>query len=76
MPQLARPPLPVPPIRQLAVPLVPPDAEAPRSSTPAMPVIAITTQQVWTTRSPTAQAQLRQTVLRILQEVVHAAPEC
>jgi hypothetical protein len=39
------------------------------------PAITMTTQQIWASLSPTAQARLRQTVVRILQEVLHVAPE-
>ena len=70
-PRLAHPPRPAPTPRQLALPLGPPEALP--STTPPAPAITLTTQQVWTTLSPTAQ--LRQTILRILQEVVHGAPE-
>lgn len=73
IPRLAHPPRPEPTPRQLALPLDP--SEALPSTTPPAPAITLTTQQVWTTLSPTAQAQLRQTMLRILQEVVHVAPE-
>jgi hypothetical protein len=44
-------------------------------TTPTPPAIPLTPQQVWATLPPAAQAQLRQTMLRILQEVVHGAPE-
>ena len=73
MHRLARSPLPTPTPRQLALPWDPPEALP--STTPPAPAITLTTQQVWTTLSPTAQAHLRQTMLRILQEVVHVAPE-
>jgi len=77
-PRLARPPRPEPTPRQLALPLDPldpPEALPSTNPTPPAPALTLTTQQVWTTLSPTAQAQLRQTILRILQEVVHGAPE-
>ncbi len=73
MHRLAHPPLPALTLRQLALPLDPPEALP--FTTPPAPAITLTTQQVWSTLSPTAQAHLRQTMLRILQEVVHVAPE-
>ncbi len=73
LPRLAHPPRPEPTLRQLALPLDPPEALP--STTPPALAITLTPQQVWTTLSPTAQAQLRLTLLRILQEVVHGAPE-
>jgi hypothetical protein len=74
MHRLARPPFPTPAVRQLILPLDAPEALAPTTRT-AAPAITMTTQQIWATLSPTAQARLRQTVLRILQEVVHVALE-
>lgn len=76
MHKLARLPLPRPTPRQLTLPLLldPPEALAPTTRTPA-PALTMTVQQIWATLSPTAQAQLRQTLLRILKEVLHVAPE-
>jgi hypothetical protein len=73
MRRLAHPPLCAPVPHQLTLPLDPPDVCPP--PTPPAPVITLTTQQVWPTLSPTTQVLVRQTVLRILQEVVHGAPE-
>jgi hypothetical protein len=74
MHKLARLPLSPPTPRQLPLPFDPPEALSSTTRTPA-PALTMTVQQVWATLSPTAQAQLRQTVLRILQEVTHVAPE-
>ena len=74
MHQLARPSLPPTTPRQLPLPLDPPEALlATTLTTP--PAITMTTQQIWASLSPTAQARLRQTVVRILQEVLQVAPE-
>jgi len=74
MHRLARPPLPTPAPRQLTLPLAAPEA-LPSTTLTAAPAITMTPQQVWTTLSPTAQVRLRQTVLRVLLEVMHVAPE-
>jgi hypothetical protein len=74
MHKLARLPLPPPTPRQLTLPLEPPEALPSPTLTPA-PVLTLTVQQIWATLSPAAQALLRQTLLRILQEVMHVAPE-
>jgi hypothetical protein len=76
LPRLAHLPHSEPTPRQLTLPLDPWDPpEALPSTTPTPPAIPLTPQQVWATLPPAAQAQLRQTMLRILQEVVHGAPE-
>ncbi len=52
------------PSQQLPLPLEPP----PSSSRPPRPTITITPRQVWLTLTPTLQAQLRQSLVRIIQE--------
>ncbi|HSH77869.1 MAG TPA: hypothetical protein VLA19_04965 [Herpetosiphonaceae bacterium] len=38
---------------------------------PLLPVATVSTRQVWASLGPTEQGQLRQLLLRIVQEVVH-----
>src|SRR5262249_4057040 len=60
--------------RQVPLLVAPLEASLSTTRTPA-PALTMTPQQIWAPLSPTAQAQIRQTVLRILQEVGHVAPE-
>ena len=59
-------------IRQLTLPW--PEEELPRP-----PILAdgpcLPPQQVWASLSPTDQAQLRQTILRLIQEVLNDAAQ-
>ena len=52
------------PSQQLPLPLEPP----PSHSRPAHPTLTITPRQVWVSLTPSLQAQLRQSVVRIIQE--------
>ena len=52
------------PSQQLQLPFEPP----PSSSRPPHPTITITPRQVWVTLTPTLQVQVRQALVRIIQE--------
>ncbi len=52
------------PSQQLPLPLEPP----PSTSRPPHPTITITPHQVWLSLTTTLQAQLRQSLVRIIQE--------
>lgn len=52
------------PSQQLPLPLEPP----PSHPRPVHPTITITPRQVWVTLTPSLQAQLRQSLVRIIQE--------
>ena len=53
--------------RQLALPLTPP---GPGHHPPSLPVATLRPRRVWASLGQTEQAQLRQVLLRIVQEVV------
>ena len=52
---------------QLVLPLAPP---GPGYAPPPLPVATVSPRQVWASLGPTGQGQLRQLLLRIVQEVV------
>ena len=52
---------------QLALPLASP---GPGTRPPPFPVATVSTRQVWASLGPAGQGQLRQLLLRIVQEVV------
>lgn len=54
------------PSHQLPLPLEAPLARP----TPSRPTITLTLRQVWASLSPSLQAQVRQTLLRVMQEIV------
>lgn len=60
------PPPQVPAHRQLPLPL----DELPMHPHPPRPLIAIPVRQVWASLTPQVQAQVRQRLIRIVQEVV------
>jgi hypothetical protein len=67
---------PEPPYRQLSLPLAEVPPLAPTNFTPSAAMAARTTvvvppQEVWQGLSPQAQARLRQTVVHVLEEVIH-----
>ena len=64
-------PTPIAPALVLRVSPQPRSVPVPRSSPSIPDLVEVTPQQVWTTLTPTAQEQLRHTVLRVLQEVAH-----
>jgi hypothetical protein len=55
-----------PPVRQLPLPWM--EAEAP-PLLPSPPMVR--PQEIWASLSPQLQTQVRQTILRVLQEVFH-----
>jgi hypothetical protein len=63
------PHLPSPPPRQLPLPL----ASAPGPAPPWLPpeLAALPTHRIWTTLAPADRAQVRATILHIIQEVLN-----
>ncbi len=66
-------PLPSPPPRQLPLPLAPLDAAT--HFLPPLADVTIRPRTLWRRLSPAQQHRVRQTMVQICQEVLHANPQ-